>query len=55
MPRAGVRNQLAILYNYPAANHHDIRRTKELLGWEPKVGLDEGLKRTIEYFRKKLG
>jgi nucleoside-diphosphate-sugar epimerase len=25
-----------------------------LLGWEPKVSLDEGLKRTIEYFRKRL-
>jgi nucleoside-diphosphate-sugar epimerase len=29
----------------------DIRKAKAILGWEPKVGLEEGLKRTIEYFR----
>jgi len=39
----------------PQVRCPDIRRAKELLGWEPKVGLDDGLKRTIEYFRKKLG
>ena len=39
----------------PQVRCPDIRRAKELLGWEPKVGLDEGLKRTIEYFRKRLG
>ncbi|HEV8540154.1 MAG TPA: UDP-glucuronic acid decarboxylase family protein [Nitrospiraceae bacterium] len=39
----------------PKVRCPDIRRAKELLGWEPKVGLDEGLERTIEYFRKKLG
>jgi dTDP-glucose 4,6-dehydratase len=38
----------------PKVRCPDIRRAKELLGWEPKVGLDEGLKRTIEYFRKRL-
>jgi dTDP-glucose 4,6-dehydratase len=39
----------------PKVRCPDIRRAQTLLGWEPKVGLDEGLKRTIEYFRKKLG
>jgi UDP-glucose 4-epimerase len=29
----------------------DISLAKKLYGWEPKTGLDEGLKRTIEYFR----
>ena len=29
----------------------DITLAKELLGWEPKVALKEGLARTIEYFR----
>jgi len=38
----------------PKVRCPDIRRAKELLGWEPKVSLDEGLRRTIEYFRKKL-
>ena len=38
----------------PKVRCPDIRRAQTLLGWEPKVNLDEGLKRTIEYFRKKL-
>jgi dTDP-glucose 4,6-dehydratase len=29
----------------------DITKARTLLGWEPKVGLDEGLRATIEYFR----
>jgi UDP-glucuronate decarboxylase len=29
----------------------DITLAKELLGWEPKVALKEGLAKTIEYFR----
>ena len=32
----------------------DITLAKEMLGWEPKVHVDEGLKQTIAYFRKKL-
>jgi nucleoside-diphosphate-sugar epimerase len=28
----------------------DISRAKRLLGWEPKVGLEEGLRRTIEWY-----
>ena len=39
----------------PKVRCPDIHRAQALLGWEPKVGLDEGLKRTVEYFRKKLG
>jgi dTDP-glucose 4,6-dehydratase len=30
----------------------DISRARQLLGWQPEVGIDEGLKVTIEYFRK---
>ena len=30
----------------------DITKAKRLLGWEPRVGLEEGLERTIEFFRK---
>ena len=33
----------------------DITRARTLLGWEPKVPLDEGLRHTLEYFRRKLG
>jgi dTDP-glucose 4,6-dehydratase len=38
----------------PKVRQPDITRAKTLLGWEPKVGLEEGLKATIEYFRTKV-
>jgi UDP-glucuronate decarboxylase len=31
-----------------------IDLAREHLGWEPKISLDEGLDRTIDYFRKLL-
>jgi len=39
----------------PKIRQPDITRARHLLGWEPRVGLDEGLPRTLEYFKKKLG
>jgi dTDP-glucose 4,6-dehydratase len=39
----------------PQRRRPDISRAKSILGWEPKVQLEEGLKRTIPYFRQKLG
>jgi dTDP-glucose 4,6-dehydratase len=39
----------------PQRRRPDIRRARELLGWEPQVALDEGLARTISYFKGKLG
>jgi dTDP-glucose 4,6-dehydratase len=35
----------------PKRRRPDITRARELLGWEPKVPLREGLARTIGYFR----
>ena len=35
----------------PKVRQPDISRARTLLGWEPKVKLEEGLSRTIEYFR----
>jgi nucleoside-diphosphate-sugar epimerase len=32
----------------------DISKAKRVLNWEPKVSLDEGLAKTIEYFRTRL-
>jgi dTDP-glucose 4,6-dehydratase len=32
----------------------DIGRARSLLGWEPTVGLEEGLARTVEYFREAI-
>ncbi len=36
----------------PQVRQPDIRRARETLGWEPSVTLEEGLGRTIEYFRQ---
>jgi len=38
--------------NDPLQRRPDISRAKDLLGWEPEVGLEEGLQKTIEWFRK---
>jgi dTDP-glucose 4,6-dehydratase len=38
----------------PKQRRPDITRARRLLGWEPKVALEEGLKRTIGYFRELL-
>jgi dTDP-glucose 4,6-dehydratase len=38
----------------PKQRRPDITRARTLLGWEPKVQLEEGLVKTIEYFRKKI-
>ncbi len=35
----------------PKQRQPDISKAKRLLGWEPKVSLEEGLEATIEYFR----
>ncbi|MEQ8173240.1 MAG: UDP-glucuronic acid decarboxylase family protein [Candidatus Eremiobacterota bacterium] len=36
----------------PKVRRPDISRARELLGWEPVVDIEEGLRNTIEYFRK---
>jgi dTDP-glucose 4,6-dehydratase len=38
----------------PQVRQPDITRAKTLLGWEPKVPLDQGLTSTIDYFREKM-
>jgi len=35
----------------PKQRQPDITKAKEILGWEPKVGRAEGLKKTYEYFK----
>ncbi|MBI3742640.1 MAG: SDR family oxidoreductase [Chloroflexi bacterium] len=32
----------------------DISKAKRVLNWEPRVSLDEGLEKTVEYFKKKI-
>jgi nucleoside-diphosphate-sugar epimerase len=36
----------------PKCRRPDISRARELLSWEPHVSLEEGLGRTIDYFRR---
>jgi dTDP-glucose 4,6-dehydratase len=36
----------------PRKRRPDISKAKKLLGWEPKVKLDDGLRETVEYFRQ---
>jgi dTDP-glucose 4,6-dehydratase len=36
----------------PTIRQPDITLAREVLGWEPKVALDDGLRLTIEYFRE---
>jgi dTDP-glucose 4,6-dehydratase len=38
----------------PKVRQPNIERAKNILGWQPGVGLDEGLDSTISYFRQKL-
>jgi len=39
----------------PQRRRPDISRAKALLKWQPTVGLEDGIKRTIPYFRAKMG
>jgi dTDP-glucose 4,6-dehydratase len=38
----------------PKQRQPDITRARTLLGWAPKVGLEEGLTKTVGYFREKV-
>jgi dTDP-glucose 4,6-dehydratase len=39
----------------PQRRQPDITRARSILGWEPKVSLEEGIVKTIPYFKQKLG
>ena len=38
----------------PKVRQPDISKARRLLGWEPKVSLDEGLRKTVEWFRDRV-
>lgn len=48
----------AVTKNFPAhpadmsASWADVTKAKNLLGWEPQVGLDEGIQRLIDWYRR---
>lgn len=39
----------------PQRRRPDITRAKEILKWEPKVTLDDGIRKTVPFFKQKLG
>ncbi len=39
----------------PQRRQPDITRARAILGWEPKYSLEDGIKKTIPYFKGKLG
>jgi dTDP-glucose 4,6-dehydratase len=39
----------------PKVRRPDTSKAESLLGWKAQIPLEEGLKRTMEYFRRKLG
>jgi len=39
----------------PQRRQPDISRARALLGWEPKIHLDDGIARTISYLKQKMG
>ncbi|HVB32819.1 MAG TPA: UDP-glucuronic acid decarboxylase family protein [Patescibacteria group bacterium] len=49
--RTGIRFE-PLPVDDPKRRCPDITKAKRLLGWEPRVGLEEGLERTIEFFRE---
>ncbi len=50
---SGIR-RLPLPPDDPARRRPDITKAKTLLGWEPKVGLREGLELSLDYFRDSL-
>jgi len=38
----------------PKQRKPDISKVKKMIGWQPKISLEEGLKKTIEYFKKRI-
>ncbi len=52
-------NKAGIIYkplpqDDPKQRQPDITKARRILGWEPKVGLYEGMQKTIEYFKGKV-
>ena len=50
--RAGLIFEDKRIQGDPQTRQPDITKARRALGWEPKVEIEDGLKLTIEYFRK---
>ncbi len=54
-----VGSHLAIVHrplpqDDPKVRQPDITRARQVLGWEPRVGFDEGMRRTVAWFREQV-
>jgi dTDP-glucose 4,6-dehydratase len=52
--KSDIIYQEARIKDDPQRRQPDIAKAKTVLGWEPRVSLAEGLKRTIEWFRERV-
>jgi dTDP-glucose 4,6-dehydratase len=62
MINALTKNPAGIVYKEalriegdPQRRQPDIQRARSILNWEPKIPVEEGIQRTIPYFKEKLG
>jgi dTDP-glucose 4,6-dehydratase len=53
--KAGIVYKDARSARDPQRRQPDITRAKQILNWEPKVDLEEGIRKTIPFFKKQLG
>jgi dTDP-glucose 4,6-dehydratase len=52
--KAGIVFEDKRIKGDPQTRRPDISKAKSLLGWEPKIGIREGLERTIAYFQQHI-
>jgi dTDP-glucose 4,6-dehydratase len=57
--QAHVGSHVAIVHkplpqDDPKVRRPDITKARAVLGWEPKIGFDEGMRRTIPFFRERV-
>ena len=46
---------ISVRFGYEHMNEvMKISKAEKLLGWKPKVDIEEGLKKTVEYFRSQI-
>jgi len=53
--KAGITYKDARSVRDPQQRQPDITRARSILKWEPRVELEEGLQKTVPYFKGKLG
>ena len=53
--KAGITYVDARSARDPQRRQPDITRARNILNWEPKIDLEEGIRRTIPFFKQKLG